>query len=174
MCVPRQVYKYNLFDFLELPHEILAKGKEFVEEYRKACDEGSQQIKFFRLMIVGPEGVGKTSLLKALRLQPFEEEENSTDFIEKTDISITDLKQDWSKNVNFKDKFKETRDDSVAHLVVQSFKSSNRTPEPTIAIATPEIPDSLSVDPETPINHQNVTVKIENSKTTEPESTIEP
>ena len=132
---------------------------EFVEKYRKACDEGSQQIKFFRLMIVGPEGVGKTSLLKALRLQPFKEEDSSTDFIEKTDISITDLKKDWSQNVDFKDRLKEIRDDSVAHLVVQSFKSSNST-----------VPDSLSVDPETLINSQNVTIKTENSKTIKPES----
>ena len=106
-----------------IPQEILNRGREFVEEYRRACNEGSQQIKFFRLMVVGSEGVGKTSLLKALRDQPFEEKETSTNFIEKTDITITELSNDWSQNLSFKERLKETRDDILAHITVKRVKS---------------------------------------------------
>ena len=106
-----------------IPQEILSRGEEFVSQYQLACNEGSQQIKFFRLMVVGSEGVGKTSLLKALRNQPFEGKEVSTDFIEKTDITITELSNDWSQNLSFKERLKETRDDILAHITVQRVKS---------------------------------------------------
>ena len=106
-----------------IPREILSRGEEFVYQYQLACNEGSQQIKFFRLMIVGSEGVGKTSLLKALRNQPFEWKEASTDFIEKTDITITELSNDWSQNLSFKERLKETRDDILAHITVRRVKS---------------------------------------------------
>ncbi|KAI6652279.1 Caspase-3-like [Oopsacas minuta] len=106
-----------------IPQEILSRGEEFVYQYQLACNEGSQQIKFFRLMVVGSEGVGKTSLLKALRNQPFEGKEVSTDFIEKTDITITELSNDWSQNLSFKERLKETRDDILAHITVKRVKS---------------------------------------------------
>ena len=106
-----------------IPQEILSRGEEFVYQYQLACNEGSQQIKFFRLMVVGSEGVGKTSLLKALRNQPFEGKETSTDFIEKTDITITELSNDWSQNLSFKERLRETRDDILAHITVKRVKS---------------------------------------------------
>ena len=106
-----------------IPQEILNRGEDFVAQYQLACNEGSQHIKFFRLMVVGSEGVGKTSLLKALRNKPFEEKETSTNFIEKTDITITELSNDWSQNLSFKERLKETRDDILAHLTVTRVKS---------------------------------------------------
>ena len=106
-----------------IPQEILNRGEVFVSQYKLACSEGSQHIKFFRLMVVGSEGVGKTSLLKALRNKPFEGKEMSTDFIEKTDITITELSNDWSQNLSFKDRLKETRDDILAHITVKRVKS---------------------------------------------------
>ena len=106
-----------------IPQEILNRGEDFVSQYQLACNEGSQHIRFFRLMVVGSEGVGKTSLLKALRNKPFEGKEMSTDFIEKTDISITELSNDWSQNLSFKDRLKETRDDILAHITVKRVKS---------------------------------------------------
>ena len=46
--------------------EIKLRGQAAVEAYKKALEEGNQEIHRTRLMLVGPENVGKTSLLRAL------------------------------------------------------------------------------------------------------------
>ena len=84
-----------------LPCEIRERGDEFVREYKKACEEGSIELKLFRLMIVGPKEAGKTCLLKALKGEEFDKNEISTDFIETACITITDPNKDWNESINF-------------------------------------------------------------------------
>ena len=76
------------------------RGNEFVWEYKKACKEGSRELKFFRLVIVGAEEAGKTCLLKALKGQHFDENKISTNFIETTGITIIDPNRDWNESIN--------------------------------------------------------------------------
>ena len=64
------------------------KSEEFSRAYVRACLEGSEPFRFYRLMVVGPEGVGKTSLLRYLSGLPFQIHENSTPFINKLDLQI--------------------------------------------------------------------------------------
>lgn len=50
----------------DVPREILARGPEAVEVYEQMCISGTQPIYRTRLMLVGQERVGKTSLKRAL------------------------------------------------------------------------------------------------------------
>ena len=50
----------------ETPLEIKLRGPNAIAAYKKASQDGTQEIRSIRLMFVGPERVGKTSLMKAL------------------------------------------------------------------------------------------------------------
>ena len=50
----------------EAPVEILARGPEAMQAYHKSCEQGTQPVFRTRLMLVGQDRVGKTSLKKAL------------------------------------------------------------------------------------------------------------
>ena len=73
------------------------ESDEFKQKYQDACESGSESFKFYRLMVVGPEDVGKTSLLRVLTGQPFQEEEESTPFLKKYDLQVEKLTYDWSE-----------------------------------------------------------------------------
>ncbi|CAL1533072.1 unnamed protein product [Lymnaea stagnalis] len=66
----------------DVPREILARGSEAVEAYEQACTSGTQPVYRARLMLVGQERVGKTSLKRALTGQSHNIEEASTDGID--------------------------------------------------------------------------------------------
>ena len=53
-----------------IPLEILARGPEALKAYNDAIQTGEKEIYQTRLMLVGQERVGKTSLKKALTGQP--------------------------------------------------------------------------------------------------------
>ena len=102
-------------DFYFNSHEHLAelfksKGNEFTENYKTACKEGTESFNFFRLMIVGPEGVGKTSLLRALTGQTFREDEKSTEFLNKYDLQVHKFSHNWSEMENFSHYFESIED----------------------------------------------------------------
>ncbi|XP_033101038.1 uncharacterized protein LOC117104330 [Anneissia japonica] len=66
----------------QVPLEVLARGLEANNAFIDAIKEGSKPIYQTRLMLVGPERVGKTSLTKALTEQKFDATEEVTDGIE--------------------------------------------------------------------------------------------
>ncbi|XP_033101039.1 uncharacterized protein LOC117104331 [Anneissia japonica] len=66
----------------QVPIEVLARGLEANNAFIDAIQEGSKPIYQTRLMLVGPERVGKTSLTKALTEQEFDATEEVTDGIE--------------------------------------------------------------------------------------------
>ncbi|XP_071941111.1 uncharacterized protein [Antedon mediterranea] len=66
----------------DVPLEVLARGQEANDAFLDAIQEGSKSIYQTRLMLVGQERVGKTSLTKALTGQPFDATEEVTDGIE--------------------------------------------------------------------------------------------
>lgn len=53
----------------DAPKEILARGPKAVHAYEEACISGTQPVYRTRLMLVGQDRVGKTSLKKALTRQ---------------------------------------------------------------------------------------------------------
>ena len=50
----------------EAPVEIIARGQDAKRAYRTACEQGTQPVFRTRLMLVGQDRVGKTSLKNAL------------------------------------------------------------------------------------------------------------
>ncbi|XP_064605338.1 uncharacterized protein LOC135470368 isoform X2 [Liolophura sinensis] len=66
----------------DAPTEILARGPDAVRAYEEACTSGVQSLFRTRLMLVGQDGVGKTSLRRALVGQKHRENEKSTDGID--------------------------------------------------------------------------------------------
>ncbi|XP_048256527.1 uncharacterized protein LOC124147603 isoform X2 [Haliotis rufescens] len=66
----------------DAPKEIVARGPEAMEAYEKACSTGTQPVFRTRLMLVGKDRVGKTSLKKALTGQSHNTAEESTDGID--------------------------------------------------------------------------------------------
>lgn len=55
----------------EAPVEILARGPEAMSAYHIACQRGTKPVFRTRLMLVGQDGVGKTSLKNALTGQGY-------------------------------------------------------------------------------------------------------
>nr|KAG5714043.1 hypothetical protein BaRGS_020371 [Batillaria attramentaria] len=66
----------------DAPREILARGLEAVRAYDQSCTSGTQPVFRTRLMLVGKDRVGKTSLKRALTGQQHNEAEESTDGID--------------------------------------------------------------------------------------------
>jgi len=50
----------------DAPKEITARGPEAIKAFEMACTTGMKPVYRTRLMLVGQDGVGKTSLKKAL------------------------------------------------------------------------------------------------------------
>ena len=53
-----------------IPLEILARGPDALKAYNEAIQTGEKRVYQTRLMLVGQERVGKTSLKKSLTGQP--------------------------------------------------------------------------------------------------------
>eukprot|EP00057_Strongylocentrotus_purpuratus_P028957 XP_011683431.1 PREDICTED: uncharacterized protein LOC753977 [Strongylocentrotus purpuratus] len=77
------------FGGLSAPPEILARGPRAQRAYAEAAQAGTKKIFRTRLMLVGQERVGKTSLKKTLTGQGFDQNEAITDGVE---ISIQVVK----------------------------------------------------------------------------------
>ena len=95
-----------------LAQQINAENIEFEEYFERAFGERSVPFKFYRLMVVGPEGVGKTSLLRALTGQLFQPDEKATKFLDKYDLQVQKMSHDWSQIEDFRtyiNNIKETR-----------------------------------------------------------------
>ena len=69
--------------------------KEFSNNYEKACLKGVEPFNFSNLMLVGPKGVGKTSLFRLLIGQPFNANEESTNFSVKYNMKLHKQSNDW-------------------------------------------------------------------------------
>ena len=64
------------------PPEIVAQGTKAILAYLRELSRDSEKQWVSKLLVVGEGGVGKTSLLKALRGEPFNAEESTTHGIE--------------------------------------------------------------------------------------------
>ncbi|XP_071941109.1 uncharacterized protein [Antedon mediterranea] len=86
----------------DVPLEVLARGQEANDAFLDAIQEGSKPIYQTRLMLVGQERVGKTSLTKALTGQPFNVTEEVTDGIEASLSCTISVKHttNWKPNQN--------------------------------------------------------------------------
>ena len=82
-----------------VPVEIQAQGDVAKLFYEKALKEGSVNVYRGRVLLVGQDRAGKTSLKKSLLGLPFNPKEQSTDGIE-VDPSVCEIEVDQVKNWN--------------------------------------------------------------------------
>ncbi|XP_072021573.1 uncharacterized protein [Amphiura filiformis] len=82
----------------ETPWEIMVRGEQAREAYVRACRLGTKKVYRTRLMLVGQERVGKTSLLKSLVGKKHDEKEEITDGVDTTTsckVPMTDCTLPW-------------------------------------------------------------------------------
>ncbi|WP_445636644.1 hypothetical protein NSTC745_01579 [Nostoc sp. DSM 114161] len=83
------------------PPEIVEQGIQAIFSYLRERLEGSQRQWVSKLLVVGEGGVGKTSLLRALRGEEFDAQESTTHGIEIKSLELTHLTQaDTSMELN--------------------------------------------------------------------------
>ena len=90
---------YKCFLYL-VPSEIKARGPEAQIAYENALKTGKVKVYRARIMLIGQDRAGKTSLKKSFLGLPFDPEEESTDGIEvdpsKFEVD-TDLVKNWKR-----------------------------------------------------------------------------
>ena len=88
-----------MFSFL-VPREIKAQGPEAKRAYENALKTGKVKVYRARIMLIGQDRAGKTSLKKSFLGLPFNPEEDSTDGIEvdpsKFEVDIDQVKN-WKR-----------------------------------------------------------------------------
>ena len=88
-----------MFSFL-VPREIKAQGPEAKRAYENALKTGKVKVYRARIMLIGQDRAGKTSLKKSFLGLPFDPEEDSTDGIEvdpsKFEVDIDQVKN-WKR-----------------------------------------------------------------------------
>nr|WP_242053573.1 COR domain-containing protein [Nostoc sp. FACHB-888] len=82
------------------PPEIVEQGTQAVLTYLRERLEGSQRQWISKLLVVGEGGVGKTSLLRALRGEEFDTQESTTHGIEIKSLELTHPTQAVTMQLN--------------------------------------------------------------------------
>ena len=93
---------HQMFSYL-VPREIKAQGPEAKLAYENALKTGKVKVYRARIMLIGQDRAGKTSLKKSFLGLPFNPEEDSTDGIE-VDPSKFEVDIDQVKNWKLTDK----------------------------------------------------------------------
>ncbi|KAK3703402.1 hypothetical protein QZH41_007746 [Actinostola sp. cb2023] len=107
---------------LQVPADIIAHGLKAKQAYRRALEQGKVSVYRGRIMIIGPERVGKTSLRKSLCGLPFNADEPSTVGV---DASLCTLDIDHVKNWKLKDDDKLLGDDVIPRMLARDLKSTS-------------------------------------------------
>lgn len=95
-------YSATFFTTDDVPREIIAQGSRAVEAYELACARGSQPVRRTRLMLLGQEKAGKTSLKRALTGQCHNSREEKTDGIDVSSscaFNVGENKASWKLKV---------------------------------------------------------------------------
>ena len=94
------------------------ESDEFIRVYNESSMEGIESFKFYRLMVVGPEGVGKTSLLHVLTGQTLDDNEKGTEFLNKYNLLVQKMSNDWD-NVEELNTFIQSIEDTIQDLTMK-------------------------------------------------------
>ena len=85
----------SILDSCGQPYEVLARGEVAVKIFNKALLEGKAQVTRMQLTVLGNVGVGKTSLVRNLSGEEFEEERKETHGIITSMVEMTELDNSW-------------------------------------------------------------------------------
>ena len=78
-----------------MPYEILARGPAAVEAFNRALREGEARVSRLQLAVIGDVGAGKTSLVRTLTGEEFDEERRETHGIDRCMVEMTELDSSW-------------------------------------------------------------------------------
>ena len=126
--------RFKNFVFVVAPKEIEARGQRARLVYQRALRDGAVSVQRSRILLIGQDRAGKTSLKKSLIGLPFNRNENSTEGIE-VDPSIFQVHVDEVKNWQPIDKSERgllgCSNEAVAQMVVGKlcFKNEKEDPE---------------------------------------------
>ena len=113
---------YNSYS--PVPQEIQVQGHRAEAAFRKAMDEGSVEVYRGRIMLIGQDRAGKTSLKKFLLGIPFDPEEESTVGVKveptKFEVDIDQVKN-WQRTDQKKLDLSEFRED-IAKITAEHMK----------------------------------------------------
>lgn len=103
MLLKKVIYLFNIstFNFVSgvIPSYVLARGADAVAAFRRALEFGSIFDKRVKVVLIGQDRVGKTSLGKSLKGEPFDENEPSTDGVQMSLLMRNVDEQPWSDSV---------------------------------------------------------------------------
>ena len=138
-----------------IPPEIKKLGKEAIEIYRRALDEGSDKIPYCGLLILGKQEVGKTSLYKQLVGKEFSEVMDSTRGIDNNTVDTVDRR---SVAVNRKtgDKWLENKKTNSSEQIsdaVAGHLADNLPPKPSEEMTSSQFKEPSEYDLLKQINH---------------------
>ena len=141
---------------------LVQEGRVFEENCEKATLEGSAQFNFYRLMIVGPKGSGKTSLLRTLIGQSFNENEESTKLLVKHNLLVQKQTLDWSdigEMYNYIQHFEESRQEIIIKNIArelfqtkQKFNSNEIQQNVKLSDSSPNFCRAKSIDKLLPLD----------------------
>ena len=123
--------------FMTVPHEIRARGSAAELAYSYALLEGKVKVCRARLLIIGQDRAGKTSLKKSLIGLPFNPEEPSTEVLEmnssKLEVNVEQVVE-W-KAISDDSDVEQVRpqDMSIARLVVENMMQKKENNEGQIS-----------------------------------------
>lgn len=129
MCLPTAScsgdfsFSFLVTVLLIVPVEIRARGAEAELAYRNALLEGKVNVCRARLLIIGQDRAGKTSLKKSLIGRPFDPKEPSTDVLEvnplKFELSVEQVVE-WKAVGDDNKEPQSPEDRCVARLVAEN------------------------------------------------------
>ncbi|EDO30091.1 predicted protein [Nematostella vectensis] len=115
----------------KVPVEILVKGPEAERAYRKALLEGKVQVYRGRIMLIGQDRAGKTSLKKSLLGLRFDPQEESTEGIEvdpsRFEVDVEQVRP-WQKSDETESVSQS--DDAIALMVYENLRARKKDEQP--------------------------------------------
>ncbi len=137
-----------------------------VEIFSKALREGKARVSRMQLTVIGDVGAGKTSLVRTLSGEEFEEERRETHGIDTSMVEMTELDDSW----HAVDLNKSYVDDILADKVCQGIKDSPRSDQSRNMLRSPDPGPSYSTEKPRPPGLRRLP-SIEGPSTTETSDT---
>ena len=121
------MYFVNVFVchiLIVIPLEIKRRGKEAIEIYRRVLRKGKRKLPRCKLLILGEEFVGKTSLYRLLVKKGFDPNQVSTRGIDDNEVDIVDERSVTMGIDDWEEKPKENQEEQISKTYVEGISET--------------------------------------------------